>query len=268
MTLQKTPSRFVVAVLCLGGWVVSSQEDPARALLEQSLDAHGGRARFEAIRDWHIVAERKLGADSEPRREIYEEYMLEEGGLMRTLLIKRIEDSVSVYGHDGRRGFVVLDGNPGNGSEAEAEGYYRAHGEYYLRALPFKWMDPGVRLTKSAPDERYELLRIEAEQGVGRAWTDVWVAAIDKTTHLLHEARLTHHTESWMGPERGVREITYRYSDYRDVEGILFPFRLEYLVGRRKTGENVIQSIELDTGLAKDLFLARTYGRRKGGLQR
>ena len=71
-----------------------------------------------------------------------------------------------------------------------------------------------------------------------------------------------------MGPERGVREITYRYSDYRDVEGILFPFRLEYLVGRRKTGENVIQSIELDTGLAKDLFLARTYGRRKDGLLR
>ena len=124
-----------------------------------------------------------------PRREIYEEYLLVESGLLRTLLIKRIEDSVSVYGHDGRRGFVVLDGNLESGSEAEAEGYYRAHGEYYLRALPFKWMDPGVRVTKSEPDERYELLRIESEQGVGRAWTDVWVAAIDKKTHLLHEAR-------------------------------------------------------------------------------
>ncbi len=45
-----------------------------------------------------------------------------------------------------------------------------------------------------------------------------------KTTHLLHEAGLTHHTESRMGPERGVREIIYRYSDYRDVEGNLFPW--------------------------------------------
>ena len=53
-----------------------------------------------------------------------------------------------------------------------------------------------------------------------------------------------------MGPERGVSEITYRYSDYRDVEGILFPFRLEYLVGRRKTGENVIQSLRAYSALS------------------
>ncbi len=91
-------------------------------------------------------------------------------------------------------------------------------------------------------------LRISADENVGRAWKDVWVAAIDRETHLLVEARLTHHGET------GVTEIAYHYSDYRDVAGLQIPHRLEYSSEGRKTGENVIREIRIDSGVLQDLF--------------
>ena len=116
-----------------------------------------------------------------------------------------------------------------------------------------------MRLQGQLPpgDPDFDLLRITAEENVGRAWNDVWVAAIDRETRLLWEARLTHHreTETWMQPGAGgTTEITYRYSDYREVEGLQMPHRLEYYTEGRKSGENVIRRIEIDSGLTSALF--------------
>ena len=47
-----------------------------------------------------------------------------------------------------------------------------------------------------------------------------------KTTHLLHEAGLTHHTESRMGPERGVREIIIAIMTIVTSKGSCFRGRL------------------------------------------
>jgi hypothetical protein len=212
------------------------------------------------VHDWRIVAERNLSG-GDVTHEIYEEYLLRDGGLVKTLLVKKREGSTLVYGHDGREGFALADGRLRNDAGAAGEGYYRAHGEYYLRGIPFKWADPGMHVTYAGRENGDEgelvLLRIAAEENVGRAWKDVWVAAIDAETHLLKEARLTHHREmeTWMGePDAGTTLITYRYSDYRDVSGLRIPFRMEYFSGGRKTGENLIQTIEIDGGLSPTIF--------------
>ena len=193
--------------------------------------------------------------------EIYEEYLLRDGTAEKTLLVKKREGSVLVFGHDGNRGFALTDGLLRDDEGAPGEAYYRAHGEYYLRALPFKWMDPGVRVEHAGHEttegRELDLLRITAGENVGKAWEDVWVAAFDRETHLLWEARLTHHreNETWMSPPAtGTTEITYRYTDYREVSGLKIPHRLEYYAERRKTGENLIRTIQIDSGLTSDLF--------------
>jgi hypothetical protein len=239
-----------------------------RRLLSEAVAAHGGIERFRAIRDWHIVADRRLEG-AEAAREIYEEYLLRDGSAEKTLLLKKREGSVLVFGHDGRAGFAVTDGRLRDDPGAAGESYYRAHGEYYLRALPFKWMDPGVRVEYAGREVKegreLELLRITAEENVGRAWNDVWVAAIDIETRLLWEARLTHHreNETWMSPPgTGTTEIVYRYTDYREVSGLRIPHRLEYFSEGGKTGENVIRTIEIDSGVSGRLFSPEAHRAR------
>ncbi|MGH9321720.1 MAG: hypothetical protein ACRD3V_17755 [Vicinamibacteria bacterium] len=243
----------------------------AESPLDRVLEAHGGLERFRAVRDWRIVAERNLDGSETPN-EIYEEYLLRDGTLERTLLIKKREGSVLVFGHDGRRGFALTDGKLREDEGASSEGYYRAHGEYYLRAIPFKWVDPGVRVTSAGSEtiegRKLDLFRVTADENVGRAWKDVWVAAVDAETHRLWEARLTHHrgTEAWMDPkEKGTTEIVYRYTDYRDVGGLQVPHRLEYYSGGRKTGENVIRTMEVDSGLKSDAFRPDYWQERASG---
>ena len=238
-----------------------------RDVLERSVTAHGGIERFRAVRDWRIVAERRIEGDS-VANEIYEEYLLRDGAAEKTLLVKKRDGSVLVFGHDGTNGFSLTDGRLREDEGASGEGYYRAHGEYYLRSLPFKWMDAGMRVEyaghETVAGRELDLLRITAEEKVGRAWNDVWVAAIDRETRLLWEARLTHHreTETWMQPgASGTTEITYRYSDYREVEGLQIPHRLEYYTGGRKSGENVIRTLELDSEVPASLFEPESHRR-------
>jgi hypothetical protein len=215
-------------------------------VLHEMLEAHGGLERFHAIEDWHIVAERQLSGDGPITDETYTEYMSRANGRIKTLLIKHRSSEALVYGHDGERGFSLVDGEQRTSSEAEEEGYYRAHGEYYLRAIPFKWADPGVSVRDlGLMDNGDRYLEVRADEGVGRDASDVWVAVIDPSTYLLREGRLTH---------RGGREIVYRYSDYREVSGLKIPFRLEYWSGGKRTGVNVIQRIAIDAGLSDELF--------------
>jgi hypothetical protein len=237
-------------------------------VLARSVAAHGGIERFRAIRDWRIVAERRIEGDS-VANEIYEEYLLRDGAAEKTLLVKKRDRSVLVFGHDGSTSFALEDGRLRDDEGASGEGYYRAHGEYYLRSLPFKWMDRGMRVEyaghETAGGRELDLLRITAEENVGRAWNDVWVAAIDRETRLLWEARLTHHreTETWMQRPGvgGTTEIAYRYSDYREVEGLRIPHRLEYYTEGRKSGENVIRTLELDSGVPATLFEPESHRR-------
>ena len=256
----------MASILCpIAALVVAAPQD--RPLLERAVAAHGGLERFRSVRDWRIIAERRIEADSGVN-EIYEEYLLRDAGPEKTLLLKKREGSVLVFGHDGTNGFALADGRLRDDEGAAGEAYYRAHGEYYLRALPFKWLDPGVRVEplgrETAGGRELDLVRIEAGENVGKAWKDVWVGAFDRRTRLLWEARLTHHrdNETWMSPgATGTAEITYRYTDYREVSGLQIPHRLEYFSEGRKTGENVIRTIEIDSGLSPDLFRPAAHRR-------
>ena len=118
---------------------VAPTSRPAQVPLSRSLAAHGGLTAFQSIADWTIIAAR-------PGDEIYEEHMRrdERSGGLQTLLIKRRSDGIQTFLHDGEAGFALVDGNLRNDPGAAAEAYYQAHGEYYLRALPFKWADPGM----------------------------------------------------------------------------------------------------------------------------
>lgn len=245
--------------------VFLASADEGEAILNRSIEAHGGRERFDAIVSWHIVAER----DTTLGHETYDEYLLRDAeGRLKTLLVKTRPDGILVFGHDGERGFALTHGEPRTDAAAENEGYYRAHGEYYLRSLPFKWSDPGMKACyvgrETLEGRELDLVRISAEEGTGRAWNDVWVAAIDRSTHLLFEARLTHQGEEqrWVEePRSGADRITYRYTDYREVNGFVLTYRMEYFSGGRKTGENVVQSIDLDATLPEAIFTSG-YHRR------
>ena len=240
-------------------------EAEGRAILERSAEAHGGLQTFRAIRSWRIVARRE--GRTIPVGEIYEEY-IQNAGTIQTLLIKRQPGTVLTYLHDGQEGYSLVDGRLLEDAGAAEEAYYRAHGEYYLRALPFKWLDPGVshRLVgrETVRGTPALLVEIQAEEGVGDAWQDTWTAVIDSNSHLLIEGRLEHYPPQFgqgpVDPEaRTTSQITYRYSDYRQVDGLRIPFVMEYVSGDEVTGENVIQEIELDLGLDPELFTPEAH---------
>jgi hypothetical protein len=256
----KAPILFPIVAL------VAGSPDAGRTL-EESVAAHGGLERFRAVRDWHIVADRTLEGESTVK-EVYEEYLLRDGTAEKTLLVKKRDGSTLVFGHDGKATFALEDGRLRDDEGAAGEAYYRAHGEYYLRSLPFKWMDPGMKVEEAGSEtsdgKELDLLRITASENVGRAWKDVWIAAIDRKTHLLWEARLTHHRddETWVTPRpTGTIEIVYRYSDYREVSGLSVPFRMEYFSEGRKSGDNVIRTIDVDSGLGPELFRPESHRR-------
>ncbi len=239
----------LVCVCCLGFGSVGVGED----LLTAMLEAHGGLARYRALSDWHIVAHRRISQDGAPLRERYVESMSRRGGVVRTLLVKERTGETLVFGHDGERGFALANGEVRADDDAAGEGYYRAHGEFYLRAIPFKWADPGVRVRAlGMEDDGGHLLEVRAEPGIGPDDGDVWVALVDGESFRLREARLTH---------RGSREIVYRYSDYREVAGLWVPFRLEYWSDGVMTGENVIESFDVDVGLEPERFTPAAHRR-------
>ena len=251
--------------------VLLASDPRAGEILERCLEAHGGLAVFQAIRSWHIVAERRLASPGEPPRETYEEYLLRQSGAVRTLLIKRRPDSVLVFGHDGRQGFALVNGKRRQDAAAAGEAYYRAHGEYYLRALPFKWKDPGVDAALEGETELggrpAYLVRVSAARDVGVAWKDVWRAVIDKENYLLLEARLTHDRslQSWMEPaRRGTSVIHYRLGEVRAVGRLRLPFRMEYWSDGKKTGENLVRTWELDPTVDPSLFQPETHSRTMG----
>jgi hypothetical protein len=223
--------------------------------LEEAVAAHGGLERFRAVRDWRIVADRKLEGDSVVN-ETYEEYLLRDGSSEKTLLVKKRRGSVLVFGHDGNTGFALTDGRLRDDEGAPGEGYYRAHGEYYLRALPFKWLDPGVRAEyagrETAEGRELDLLRITAGENVGKAWKDVWVAAIDRETHLLWEARLTHHreNETWMDPPATGTTGSLITTPCRDISGLRIPHRSITTPGLNRSENGQSEHLRSIPGLA------------------
>lgn len=237
---------MLIRLLVLAASAGMSAPEPADALLDEVIAAHGGLDRFHALSGWRIVAERRISEGGAPVRERYVEYMSRTDGPIRTLLIKERPQATLVFGHDGVSGFALADGVERVGKDAEEEAYFRAHGEYYLRSLPFKWADPGVNVTTGGQDDDGAwLLEVHADEGVGPDADDVWVAVIDPETYLLREARLTHD---------GGRQITYRYSDHREVEGVMFGFRMEYWSGGEMTGDNVIRAFEANGDIDARLF--------------
>lgn len=239
----------------------STARERGERILRRSVAAHGGLRAYRAVRDWKVVAERNLEAGSEVRHEIYREYLLRSGGRTRTLLVKERREARLIFGHDGESGFMVVDGELRTDPPAAAEAYYRAHGEYYLRSLPFKWLDDGMEAThlgRERSGSRWlQLVRITATSGVGRAPGDVWVAAIDVDTGLLAEARLDHDRagQTWVEPPpEGRSRITYAFSDHRTVDGLRIPFRMEYVADGVRTGENLIRRFEIDVGLSTRWF--------------
>jgi hypothetical protein len=248
-----------VSILFLFGAAVGAAPDGER-ILRDAVAAHGGIERFRAIRDWRIVADRRLEGDPVVN-EVYEEFLLRDGSSEKTLLVKKRGDSTLVFGHDGSSAFAIDNGRVREDAGASAEAYYRAHGEYYLRSLPFKWLDPGMKAEYAGEEEgngrKLDLLRITAGENVGRDWKDVWVAAIDRDTRLLWEARLTHRreNETWLNPPAtGTQEIVYRYTDYRRVSGLSMPHRMEYFADGERTGENVMRTLQIDSGLTPEIF--------------
>ncbi len=130
------------------------------------------------------------------------------------------------------------------------------------RTPAFRWSTAGL---ETAEGKELTLLRITADENVGKAWKDVWVAAIDRSTHLLWEARLTHNleNETWTTPRpTGTTEIVYRYSDYREVSGLWIPHRMEYFSEGRKSGENVVRSIEIDANVTDAIFSSEAHRTR------
>jgi hypothetical protein len=252
-------------VLALVGLLFLPPDSRGAEILERSIEAHGGLSAFQALRSWHIVAERRLFSPGEPARETYEEYLLNDGRV-RTLLIKRRPDTVLVFGHDGHQGFALAKGKLRDDAGAAGEAYYRAHGEYYLRALPFKWKDPGVeasfeRETTLEGRSAY-VIRLAAGEGVGVAWKDVWRAVIDKESYLLLEARLTHDRsqQTWLAsPQRGPSVIHYRFGDRRSLGRLTLPFRMEYWSEGVKTGENLVRTWDPDAVVDPALFRAETH---------
>lgn len=97
--------------------------------------------------------------------------------------------------------------------------------------------------TVSENGRKYATLRI-------RALGDVWYASIDPDTFLPRSVAF-HEVDALRG---GKSRIEVRYSDWREMDGIMMPFRIEQIVFRALTRRVIRTEISLEAEVAGDEY--------------
>lgn len=185
---------MIVILLAAGGlWACQAEADPAREIVEASIERHGGADAFEDIRiQWDF-------------RDVPFEVVRDDGRFhyQRTVMDSLGRPVVQVMENEGT--WIEVDGERREVDDATRRSIETAvNSVVYFGFLPFRLDDPSVQLrdlgTAELEGEPYRKIEVTfAQEGGGRDWDDrflYWFHTEDDTLDYLayreqNEARTT-----------------------------------------------------------------------------
>ncbi|MGH9380468.1 MAG: hypothetical protein ACRD2Z_07625 [Thermoanaerobaculia bacterium] len=200
--------------------------DPqARELAQRTTGAMGGREAFDGIRLLHFTWQVERGDEIVAEREHWWDRAT--GDYRVDLHIGSGAPAVVLLNLRTREGRAFAQGSRLAGEEEEAL-VERAYGAYindsYWLLMPWKWLEPGVRLEwqgERAVDGRtYEVAVLSFVSGTGLTSGDRYWAWVDPATGLMDRWQYVLQQED--GSPGDQPPTTWIWSDWRPSGGVLF----------------------------------------------
>lgn len=189
------------------------------SVFQRALEAHGGRAQWQAqqLLEYDVY-----------RQDQFVDHQLIALQPRKVLLTN---DTYRI-GYDGADYWISPDTTA---FEGDVRFYHNL--QFYFMALPFLFADPGIRYevleSRSFQGKAHEVLRITFESGVGDSSDDEYIVYFDPETHHL---TLLLYTVTYFSGEPGEKYNARWYQNWQKVNGLLLPKKV---VGYQWTGDGL-----------------------------
>ena len=246
-------SRITLALTCLAAMLVcfsvlsattahaagEPAESPVPTFIKAVIAAYGGESRLARITS--VYAKGSIEAFMRGDRGTSTRYFKRPRKLRAELVYQKSSETRILNGFRGWRG---------NANEPLPE----VHGPSYLAMayqfkyldLPFGFLDKGYKISYLGRETLralpVEVLQLEDNEGT------IMRVSIDDGTHLI--VRVV--GSFGIGP--GGAELAAEFSDFRDVEGVKFPFRVTNYSGENKIAETLVTEIRVNKEMPETLF--------------
>ncbi|MDM7995526.1 MAG: hypothetical protein QUT30_07575 [Acidobacteriota bacterium] len=234
-----------------------SQEEKsaeARQAVDRALITHGSKLSDGSLSDWVGRGQIRITGDEGGPRN----FTVAVKGRSQMQRVVEMQDGTAIrFGTDGKQTWQsagLFKGNAAGRAAELAESLTNrsiaslfssdAHGRIYR--------DLGSEKKDFVPESlTSHAIEVEDEKGKATRYY------IDNKSHLI--SRLEFDTGEYFtlpfGEEKYPLVAAYVFSDYRPVDGVMTPFRIEVYQGLIKIEEMTFESIEYNTGLTDDMFI-------------
>ncbi len=203
------------------------------------MSAYGGERALARV--WSVYAKGSIEALMRGDRGVSTRYFKRPRKLRAELVYQHSSETRILSGFRGWRG---SNGEPLQ--EVHGPPYLAMAYQYKYLDLPFGFLEKGYKVTylgrASLHDIPVEILQLADNEGT------VMRVYVDAVTHLI--ARVV---GSFGFGGREV-ELAAEFSDYRDVGGIKFPFRVTNCSGENKIAETTVTEIRINQEMPDSLF--------------
>lgn len=253
---------FFAFVLMLSGGLLAPEQafsQDAKKLVEEMVQAVGGRDAFYALRDveytytYHRVAEGK--------KDVSLERYVFDGELSWAKYLQRgtwpEPPGTAIQGYDGQKTWMTIDGNTVDDPKLLRRADFLRKTNFYWFSMMFKLLDPGVQYTykgkQSVDGIDYHRVGITFGEGVGDV-QDTYVLYINPTTKLVDRFLFT-------VMDFNVTEPFLMKVQYEEVSGLKLPAHRKYTRadwdGKPKSNdwnEEISSNIKFNNGFERSLF--------------
>lgn len=216
-----------------------SAESPVPTLIKEVIAAYGGEARLSRITS--VYAKGSIEAFMRGDRGTSTRYFKRPRKLRAELVYQKSAETRILNGFRGWRGSA---GEPL--PEVHGPPYLAMAYQFKYLDLPFGFLDKGYKITYLGRETLRTLpvgvLQLEDNEGT------IMRVYIDAGTHLI--VRVV--GSFGIGP--GGAELAAEFSDFRDVEGVKFPFRVTNYSGANKIAETLATEIRINKEMPETLF--------------
>jgi len=216
-----------VLFLCLSATILWAADPDPRELIQQSVDAMGGRAAFyakEGVRYTYTYRQSSGKKDVSIETYRFRDELSQATYTHRDLLFPELKGKlVQIY--DGKFTRTFLDGNAVTKPEVAARSDFLRKTNFYWLSMMFKLLDPGVIHTYAGQQTvggiDYEKVKIGFEDGIG----DV------KDTYMVYIHPETKRIDFFLFTVMafGIDQPLLMKVEYETIAGILLPTKRKYI---------------------------------------
>lgn len=212
---------------------------PVTSFIREVIEAYGGEKALAGITS--IYAKGSIEAFMRGDRGVSTRYFKRPRKLRAELAYQKSSETRILNGFRGWRG---SGGEPLR--EVHGPAYLAMAYQFKYLDLPFGFLDKGYKITylgrenlRGAPVEVLQL--VDNEGTIMRVYVDAGTRLIARVVGSF-------------GAGPGGAELAAEFSDYRNVAGVKFPFRVSNYSGANKIAENLVTEIQINKEMPDALF--------------